>query len=134
MNSLAEGVCVALPKPVEQDKSLSVPCWFPDFVVLLGYLDADWRAETETEILWHYVTSPNPWVPLQDHLSNDLVLGEAKHGPPEQRLYGHVAVHPTGQDPMTSQSIGSVLLGSDGLGHAEGPPASFVVAYGGGQK
>ena len=121
MNSLAEGVCVALPKPVEQDKSLSVPCWFPDFVVLLGYLDADWRAETETEILWHYVTSPNPC-----RITCQMTWYSGR--PPSATTLGHVAGHPTRQDPMTSQSIGSVLLGSDGLDHAEGPPASFVVA------
>ena len=32
--------------------------------VLLSDLDSDWGVKTETELLWDYVASPDPWLPI----------------------------------------------------------------------
>ena len=57
--------CVALPIFVQKDEgpslSLAVP---PGLSVFLRDLDFDCRAKTETELLWYYVASPNPWLAM----------------------------------------------------------------------
>ena len=58
-------MCVALPIPVQRDEgpslSLAGP---PGLVLFLLDLNSDRRAKTETELLWYYVASPNPWLPM----------------------------------------------------------------------
>ena len=57
--------CVALPILVQMAEgpnlSLAGP---PGLAVFLWYLDSDQRAKTEAELLWYYVTSPNPWLSM----------------------------------------------------------------------
>ena len=57
--------CVALPILVQKDEgsslSLAGP---PGLAVFLRDLDSDRRAKTETELLWYYVASPNPCLPM----------------------------------------------------------------------
>ena len=57
--------CVALPIIVQKDEgpslSLAGP---PGFAVFLRDLHSDRRAETEAELFWYYVASPNPWLPM----------------------------------------------------------------------
>ena len=57
--------CVALPILVQKDEgpSLSLACP-PGLAVFLRDMDFDRRAKTETELLWYYVASPNPWLPM----------------------------------------------------------------------
>ena len=57
--------CVALPIRVQKDEgpslSLAGP---PDLVLFLRDLDTNRRAKTGTELLWYYVASPDPWLPM----------------------------------------------------------------------
>ena len=57
--------CVALPILVQKDEgpslSLAGP---PGLAVFLWDLYSDRRAKTDTELLWYYVASPNPWLPM----------------------------------------------------------------------
>ena len=56
---------MALPILVQKDEgpslSLAGP---PGLAVFLRDLDFDRRADTETELLWYYVASPNVWLPM----------------------------------------------------------------------
>ena len=54
---------MALPILLQKDEgpslSLAGP---PGLAVFLRDLDSDRRAKTETELVWYYVASPNPWL------------------------------------------------------------------------
>ena len=65
-DEFAGRMCVALPVLARKDEGQSVTlASSPGLVVLLLDLDSlDRRAKSETELLWYFVTPPNPWLPM----------------------------------------------------------------------
>ena len=62
-DEFAGRICVALPILVQQDEGPSLSlAGLAGLAVLLRDLDSDRRAKTNTELLWYYVASPNPWL------------------------------------------------------------------------
>ena len=56
---------MALSKLVEKNEGPSFPIACPPgLVVFLQDLDSERRAKTEIELLWYYVASPNPCLPV----------------------------------------------------------------------
>ena len=64
-DELAGCMCMALPILVQRDEESSISLADPiDFDVFLRDLEYDRRANAVGELLWCYVVSPNPWLPL----------------------------------------------------------------------
>ena len=72
---------MSLPTLVQKDEIFSPSC--PSAIaMILRDLDSDRRDKTEAELLWYYATSPNPWLPVEGHVHNDLVFcGRAAKAP-----------------------------------------------------